>query len=339
MQIFCNESFPNTRLRRMRYSPAMRDLLVENSILPHNLILPIFIIEGKNSKEIIPSLPDVYRLSIDLAIEQAKLAWSLGIKAIALFCVVEQNLKNPLGNEAINPNNLMCRSIREIKSAVPDILIIADVALDPYTSHGHDGIIDEKYIVKNDETIEILCQQSIVQAQAGCDIIAPSDMMDGRIRLLRQSLDKAGFERVSLMAYSAKYASNFYGPFRQAIGSDKNLKNSNQLPKYPNDKKNYQMDFRNSKEAMREIALDISEGADSVIIKPAMTYLDIVSLASQNFKVPIIAYQVSGEYAMLKLLSQNSKIDFKNLYLESLLCIKRAGATAIISYGAIDLLS
>ena len=337
MQIFCNESFPNSRLRRGRFSPAMRDLIAENSILPHHLILPIFIIEGNNSIEPIDSLPDVYRLTIDKAIIQIKEAWSLGIKAIALFCVVEQNCKNPQAKEATNSNNLMCRAIREIKNSVPEILIIADVALDPYTSHGHDGIIDENYLVKNDETIQILCEQSLIQARAGCDIIAPSDMMDGRVKLIRQSLDRDGFDKVSIMSYSAKYASNFYSPFRQAIGSDKNLNSQNPHSKKSSDKKNYQMDYRNKNEALREIALDISEGADSIIIKPAMTYLDIVSQASQNFVVPIVAYQVSGEYAMLKLLSKHCKIDFKDLYLESLLCIKRAGATGIISYGALEL--
>ena len=329
MKIYCGEKFPLTRLRRNRNSEAMRDLVAQTALCPSNLILPIFVIEGKNCKEKINNLPDVFRLSIDLAVEISKEVWSLGIKAIMLFPVVEQKLKTANGEESCNKNNLMCRAIREIKNAVPQILIIADVALDPYTSHGHDGLIDEKEYVKNDATIEILCKQALVQAQAGCDIIAPSDMMDGRIKKIRQALDAEGFDNVSLMAYSAKYASNFYGPFREAVGSNNNLKKS--------DKKNYQMDFHNSDEAMREIALDVKEGADSVIIKPAMSYLDIIKSASQNFSLPIFAYQVSGEYAMLKFLAQNSATNFDDLYYESLIAIKRAGAYGIITYGAIDI--
>jgi porphobilinogen synthase len=329
MKIYCGEKFPLTRLRRNRNSEAMRDLIAQTALCPSNLILPIFVIEGKNCKEKINNLPDVFRLSIDLAVEISREAWSLGIKAIMLFPVVEQKLKTANGEESCNKNNLICRAIREIKNAVPQILIIADVALDPYTSHGHDGLIDEKEYVKNDATVEILCKQALVQAQAGCDIIAPSDMMDGRIKKIRQALDAEGFDNVSLMAYSAKYASNFYGPFREAVGSNNNLKKS--------DKKNYQMDFHNSDEAMREITLDIKEGADSVIIKPAMCYLDIIKLTSQNFSLPIFAYQVSGEYAMLKFLAQNSGTNFDDLYYESLIAIKRAGAYGIITYGAIDI--
>lgn len=329
MKIYCGEKFPLTRLRRNRNSEAMRDLVAQTALCPSNLILPIFVIEGKNCKEKINNLPDVFRLSIDLAVEISREAWSLGIKAIMLFPVVEQKLKTANGEESCNKNNLMCRAIREIKNAVPQILIIADVALDPYTSHGHDGLIDEKEYVKNDATVEILCKQALVQAQAGCDIIAPSDMMDGRIKKIRQALDAEGFDSVSLMAYSAKYASNFYGPFREAVGSNNNLKKS--------DKKNYQMDFHNSDEALREIALDVKEGADSVIIKPAMCYLDIIKSASQNFSLPIFAYQVSGEYAMLKFLAQNSGTNFDDLYYESLIAIKRAGAYGIITYGAINI--
>ena len=226
MKIYCGEKFPLTRLRRNRNSEAMRDLLAQTALCPSNLILPIFVIEGKNIKEKINNLPDVFRLSIDLVVEFSKEAWSLGIKAIMLFPVIEQKLKTVNGDESCNKNNLICRAIREIKNAVPQILIIADVALDPYTSHGHDGLIDEKEYVKNDATIEILCKQALVQAQAGCDIIAPSDMMDGRIKKIRQALDSEGFDNVSLMAYSAKYASNFYGPFREAVGSNNNLKKS-----------------------------------------------------------------------------------------------------------------
>jgi porphobilinogen synthase len=330
MQIYCGEKFPQVRHRRSRLNQSIRDLTSENHLIPQNLILPIFIIEGTNQTETIQSLPDIYRYTLDLAIKRAQEAKQLGIKAIMLFCVCDQKNKNPQGREAINQDNLMCRSIKAIKNAVPEILVIADVALDPYTSHGHDGIIDDNLIVKNDETIEILCQQSLIQAKAGCDIISPSDMMDGRILHIRQTLDSHGFQNVSIMSYSAKYSSNLYGPFRQAVGSEKNLLKA--------DKKNYQMDFRNSQESLREIAIDIQEGADQIIIKPATFYLDIIMLASQNFTVPIYAYHVSGEFASLKFLAKNTQINFEELYYENLISIKRAGATGIISYGAIEIL-
>jgi len=330
MQIYCDENFPLTRLRRGRINQSIRDLTSQNFIVPSNLILPIFIVEGINCLEPIPNLPDIFRYSIDLAIKKVQEAQQIGIKAIMLFCVCEQKNKNPLGKEAINPDNLMCRAISSIKNAVPDILIIADVALDPYTSHGHDGIIDDNFIVKNDETVEILCHQALVQAKAGCDIISPSDMMDGRIINIRQTLDSHGYQNVNIMSYSVKYSSAFYGPFRQAVGSDKNLSKP--------DKKNYQMDFRNYKESLREIAIDLHEGADQIIIKPATIYLDIIYQASQQFAVPIYAFHVSGEYSALKFLAKNTLINFDELYFENLIAIKRAGATGIITYGAVEIL-
>jgi len=323
-----SNSFPRVRLRRNRKSAWIRDLTAQNTFLPSDLILPLFIIEGKNKEEKIPHLPDVSRLSIDLIVKKAKEAQKLGIPALMLFLALDQKLKTSNGKEAINSKNLMCRTIYEIKNAVPEIGVITDVALDPYTTHGHDGIVDEKGYVENDATIEILCQQALVQAQAGCDIIAPSDMMDGRIGIIRDALDDQGFSNVALMSYAAKYASSFYGPFRHAVGSVNNLKKS--------DKKTYQMDFRNSHEALREVALDVAEGADMIIIKPGMPYLDVVSQVSQNFKLPVIAYQVSGEYAMLKFAAEKGAFDFDAAFYESLMAFKRAGASAVISYGAVE---
>ena len=317
----------NVRLRRGRTTEWMRSLLAENQVSSSDLILPLFVIEGKNKQEKINNLPDVFRYSIDLIVKKAKEARALQIPALMLFPVIDQKLKTNEGKQALNKNNLICRAVKEIKNAVPEIGIICDVALDPYTAHGHDGLIDKNGYVLNDETIEVLCQQSIVQANAGCDIIAPSDMMDGRVLKIRQSLDKEGFTNVAIMSYAAKYASNFYGPFRDAVGSSKNLKT---------DKKTYQMDFRNSDEAMREIELDIKEGADMLIVKPGMPYLDVIKQASTRYKTPIIAYQVSGEYAMLKHAAKAGAFDFDNAFLESLIAFKRAGSRAIITYGAID---
>lgn len=315
------------RLRRNRTSAWMRELLAETHILPSDLILPLFVIEGKNTEEKISNLPGVSRLSIDLIVEKAKVARDHGIPALMLFPVTDQKLKTPDGKEALNKNNLICRTIKAIKDAVPDIGVICDVALDPYTSHGHDGIIDKNGYVLNDETIEILREQAVVQAAAGCDINAPSDMMDGRVLKIRQALDFAGFINVSIMSYAAKYASNFYGPFRDAVGSAGNLKT---------DKKTYQMDFRNSTEALREIALDSKEGADMLIIKPGMPYLDIIARASQTCQLPLIAYQVSGEYAMLKHAAAAGALDFDKALHESLIAFKRAGCKAIITYGALE---
>ncbi len=321
-------AFPKTRLRRNRKSSWIRDLTAQTSLLPRDLILPLFVIEGKNKEEKISHLPDVSRFSIDGIVKKAKEARSLGIKALMLFPVIDQKLKNAGGKEAVNSKNLICRTIAEIKNAVPEIGVIADVALDPYTSHGHDGIIDAEGCVENDATIEVLCEQALVQVEAGCDVIAPSDMMDGRIGVIRDALDDAGFVNTAIMSYAVKYASSFYGPFRHAVGSANNLKKS--------DKKTYQMDFRNSLEAMREIELDVNEGADMIIVKPGMPYLDIVLQASKNFKLPIISYQVSGEYAMLKFAAQQGAFDFEVALLESLVAFKRAGASAVISYGAIE---
>jgi porphobilinogen synthase len=323
-----NDSFPRVRLRRNRKSAWIRDLTAQNTFLPSDLILPLFVIEGKNKEEKISHLPDVSRLSIDLIVKKAKEAQKLGIPALMLFPALDQKLKTSNGKEAINSKNLMCRAIYEIKNAAPEIGVITDVALDPYTTHGHDGIVDKNGYVENDATIEILCQQALVQAQAGCDIIAPSDMMDGRIGIIRDALDDQGFSDVALMSYAVKYASSFYGPFRHAVGSVNNLKKS--------DKKTYQMDFRNSQEALREVALDVAEGADMIIIKPGMPYLDVVLQVSQNFKLPVIAYQVSGEYAMLKFAAEKGAFDFDAAFYESLMAFKRAGASAVISYGAID---
>lgn len=328
MNFYCNESFPNTRLRRNRKNHAILDLTAEINLNINQLILPIFIIDGINQSQAIKNLPDIYRYSIDLAVKEIALAWNLGIKAIMLFPCIDNSLKNSHGTEALNPNNLICKAIKAIKKAVPNIQIIADVALDPYTNHGHDGIISNE-VVNNDKTIEALCDQALVQAQAGCDILAPSDMMDGRVGAIRKFLDKNNLDNISIMSYSAKYVSSLYEPFREAVGSI-------QISKKP-DKSNYQMDYRNSKEAMREIALDISEGADMIIIKPAINYLDIIHQASTNFPTPIYAYQVSGEYAMLKLFSSHNNIDFIKIYYESLISILRAGARGIITYGAIEI--
>ncbi len=328
MTNFYFEAFPKTRLRRNRKAAWVRELTAENSLSPSDLILPLFVIEGKNKKEEIPTLPGVFRLSIDLLIKKAQEAHSLGIPALMLFPMIEQKLKTVDGKEAFNKKNLICRAIAEIKNSVPEIGVITDVALDPYTTHGHDGIIDEKGYVINDATIEVLCRQALMQAEAGCDVVAPSDKMDGRVGMIRNYLDSKNFSDVSLMSYAVKYASSFYGPFRHAVGSANNLKKS--------DKKTYQMDFRNSREAMREISLDIAEGCDTLIIKPGMPYLDVIKEASQNFKLPIIAYQVSGEYAMLKLAAEKGAFDFDGAFYESLMAFKRAGASAIISYGAIE---
>ena len=322
------QNFLPTRLRRNRKAPWMRELIAETALRPQDLILPIFVIEGKNVEQKIEHLPGVSRLSIDLVVKQAKLARDLGIPALMLFPVIDQKLKTVDGREAFNAKNLMCRAVAAIKKQVPEIGVICDVALDPYTSHGHDGVIDANGYVLNDATVALLCEQAVVQARAGCDIIAPSDMMDGRVLAIREALDSAGFVDVAIMSYAAKYASNFYGPFRHAVGSSGNLKNS--------DKKTYQMDFRNGREALREVEQDVIEGADMLIIKPALPYLDVLKEVSQNFNLPLIAYQVSGEYAMLKFAALQGSFDFEKAMMESLIACKRAGAAAIITYGAIE---
>lgn len=315
------------RPRRNRVDAWTRNLVRENQLSVHDLIWPLFVIDGKHSEEAIPSMPGVLRSSIDKTIEKAKQARDLGIPALALFPVIDGALKTEDGRESGNPDNLICRAIREIKDAVPDIGLIADVALDPFTSHGHDGLVDGKGYVLNDATVDILCQQALVQAQAGVDIIAPSDMMDGRVGAIRTALDESGLTLTRIMAYSAKYASAFYGPFRDAVQSGGLLKG---------DKKTYQMDPANSDEALREVALDISEGADMVMVKPGLPYLDIIRRVKDDFAVPTFAYQVSGEYAMAKAAAANGWLDGDAILMEMLLSFKRAGADGILTYAALD---
>ena len=316
--------YPNLRMRRSRKANWSRRLISENNLSVNDLVLPIFVIEGKNKKIPINSMPGVYRYTIDRLKQIVDKAISLKIPMVAIFPYVNRSLKNNLGSESLNKNNLVCKATSFIKDKYKDkIGIMCDVALDPYTIHGHDGILKNGKIL-NDETIKILVDQSIIQAQAGCDVIAPSDMMDGRIGVIRKSLDKNGFKDVQLLSYAAKYASNFYGPFRDAVGSKSLLKG---------DKKTYQMDYRNSNEALREVALDIKEGADMVMIKPGLPYLDIIKEVKNNFKIPIIVYQVSGEYSLIKN-SINRGIINENAIIETLFSFKRAGANAIISYFA-----
>ena len=321
-------NYPNTRMRRNRKSDWSRRLVRETSLSTNDLILPLFLQAGKNEKSEIKSMPGIFRLSKDLILNEVKKAAKLGIPAIALFPVIEPNKKSDVAKEAYNSKNLICSTIKEIKNLGLNIGIICDVALDPYTSHGHDGII-AKGEVLNDATVEILCKQALAQAAAGCDIVAPSDMMDGRVAKIRKALDDSGFENVQIMSYAAKYASSFYGPFREALGSDKSLGKK--------DKRSYQMDPANSEEALREVALDISEGADMVIIKPGLPYLDIIYRVKTTFGIPTFAYQVSGEYAMIKAAAKNGWIDEDEAIIESLIAFKRAGANGIITYGAIDI--
>jgi porphobilinogen synthase len=319
-------AFPRTRMRRNRVDPWTRRLVAENRLTPDDLILPVFVLDGTGRREAVSSMPGVERLSIDLMVDHVSEAAALGIPAIALFPITPPELKTEDGREAYNPDNLMCRAIREIRRAVPEMGIIGDVALDPYTSHGHDGLMRDGYIV-NDETVEVLCRQALVQAEAGIDIVAPSDMMDGRIGTIRDRLDAAGHHLVRLCAYSAKYASVFYGPFREAVNSGGLLKG---------DKRTYQMDPANGDEALREVALDIREGADMVMVKPGMPYLDVIRRVKDAFAVPTFAYHVSGEYAMLKAAAANGWLDYDKAVLETLLCFKRAGADAILTYTAVD---
>ena len=319
--------FPNLRLRRSRKYGWSRRLIEENSLSSNDLILPIFITEGKNNKQPIKSMPGVNRYSIDLVGGVVNKAIKNNIPMVALFPSIPLQQKNNLGTEALNENNLVCKAIRYIKKRFKnDIGIMCDVALDPYTSHGHDGLIKSGYVL-NDETVNILVKQSIIQAQMGCDIIAPSDMMDGRVGSIRKVLDKSGYEMVQILSYAVKYASNFYGPFRDAVGSKKSLIGN---------KKSYQMDFRNSTESLREVALDIKEGADLVMVKPGMPYLDIIKLVKDNFKIPVFAYQVSGEYSLIKY-GIKKKLINEDSILESLISFKRAGASAIVSYFALEI--
>ena len=316
--------YPTLRLRRSRKNEWSRRLIEENTLSPSDFILPIFLVEGRNKKQKISSMPDVFRYTIDNLSKIVDRAIKNRIPMIALFPYTEKKKKNALGTESLNENNLVCRAIQFIKKRYRDeIGIMCDVALDPYTSHGHDGLIKSGYVL-NDETIKILIDQSLLQAQMGCDVLAPSDMMDGRIGEIRKSLDKNDFKMTQILSYAVKYSSNFYGPFRDAVGSKGLLKS---------DKKNYQMDFRNSDEALREVALDIKEGADMVMVKPALPYLDIIKSVKEIFKIPVLAYQVSGEYSLLSN-GINKKLISKDVILESLISFKRAGANAIVSYYA-----
>ena len=315
--------YPGLRLRRSRKNDWSRRLIEENNLTHNDFILPIFLIDGKNKKQEIKSMPGVYRYTLDKINSVVDKAIKKGLPMIALFPYTEKKKKNFIGAEALNEDNLVCRALKLIKKNYKEIGIMCDVALDPYTSHGHDGLLKKDYVL-NDETIKILIDQSLLQAQMGCDVLAPSDMMDGRIGEIRKALDKNGHELVQILSYAVKYASNFYGPFRDAIGSKKSLKGN---------KKDYQMDFNNSKEALREVALDINEGADFVMVKPGMPYLDIIKLIKDNFKIPVFAYQVSGEYSLIKNGIDN-KILGKNAIHESLISFKRAGASAIVTYFA-----
>ena len=317
--------FPNVRLRRVRNSKWMRRLISENNLSSDDLILPIFVKDGKNKVEKIQSMPGVYRYTVDKLDSILKKAVKYKIPMVAIFPNTPRNKKDFQGSEALNRDNLICKSLRYIKKKFPNVGVMCDVALDPYTSHGHDGVLIGKKI-DNDKTNKILVKQALLQAEMGCDVIAPSDMMDGRIGEIRRALDKNNFKEISIISYAAKYASNFYGPFRDAVGSKKSLKS---------DKKSYQMDFRNSNEAFREIGLDIKEGADIVMIKPGMPYLDIIKNIKDNFRIPIFAYQVSGEYSLIKYGIQRKLIK-EDVIIESLMAFKRAGAAAIISYFALD---
>ena len=317
-------NYPNLRLRRRRKNDWSRRLIQENSLSASDFILPVFLIDGKNTKQSIKTMPDVYRYTIDKLGIIVDKAVKNKIPMVALFPYTKKLRKNAIGTEALNEDNLVCKGILEIKKKYKnEIGIMCDVALDPYTSHGHDGLLKSGYVM-NDETIEVLVNQAILQAEIGCDVLAPSDMMDGRIGKIRKALDKEGFEMVQILSYAVKYASSFYGPFRDAVGSRGLLKG---------DKKNYQMDFRNSNEALREVALDIKEGADMVMVKPGMPYLDIIKTVKDNFKIPVLAYQVSGEYSLISNSIKKGLID-ENSVLESLIAFKRAGASAIVSYYA-----
>ena len=316
--------YPNLRLRRGRKESWSRRLIQENTLSPNDFILPIFLIEGSNYKEKISSMPGVYRYTINRLSQIIDKALQNKIPMVALFPKTRSNLKNKLGSEALNENNLVCRAILEIKKKYKNqIGIMCDVALDPYTTHGHDGLIKSNKIL-NDETIEVLINQSLLQAEMGCDVIAPSDMMDGRIGKIRKALDKNNFQEVMILSYAAKYASSFYGPFRDAVGSKGSLKG---------DKKTYQMDYRNSDEALREVSMDIKEGADMVLVKPGMPYLDIIKSIKEKFSIPVLAYQVSGEYSLIINAIQKKLINYDAIY-ESLVAFKRAGANAIITYYA-----
>ena len=319
--------FPSLRLRRTRKYAWSRKLVRENNLSVSDLIYPIFLIEGKNKKQIIKSMPNIYRYTLDKLGEVVNNVVKNNIPMVALFPSTPIAKKDKYGSEALNENNLVCRATQIIKKRFKNnIGVMCDVALDPYTSHGHDGLLKNNYVM-NDETNDILIKQSILQAQMGCDVIAPSDMMDGRIGKIRKALDKNKFHDIQLLSYAVKYASNFYGPFRDAVGSKKYLKS---------DKRNYQMDFSNKNESLREVALDVKEGADMIMVKPGMPYLDIIKTVKDNFKIPVLAYQVSGEYSMIKQ-SINNKLINEESIIESLMCFKRAGASGIVTYFALDI--
>ncbi len=319
-------SYPKTRLRRLRKSEWMRNLVSENSISHNDLILPIFIREGKNKIDTIKSMPGIKRYTLDKLPTILKQVKKYKIPMVAIFPYTPDNKKDELGSESLNPNNLICRAIKLIKKKFKGIGIMCDVALDPYTSHGHDGII-VKDKINNDETVKILVKQALLQAKMGCDVIAPSDMMDGRVGAIRKALDNNKFQDICIISYAVKFASSFYGPFRDAVGSKKKLKK---------DKKTYQMDFRNNTESFREVGLDIKEGADMIIVKPGMFYLDIIGNIKKNFNIPVLAYQVSGEYSLIKNAIKR-KILKEESIIESVISFKRAGANAIITYFAIDI--
>ena len=321
-----NSRFPASRMRRMRRDEFSRRLMRESELSCSDLIYPVFILEGEQQREAVPSMPGVERMSIDELLREAGEIHALGIPAIALFPVTPASSKSEDAREAFNPDGLAQRAVRALKQALPDLGVITDVALDPFTTHGQDGLINEHGYVLNDETVEVLVKQALSHADAGADIVAPSDMMDGRIGAIRETLEQAGHCNTRILAYAAKYASGFYGPFRDAVGSAANLAGGN--------KYSYQMDPANSNEALREVALDLQEGADMVMVKPGMPYLDIVRRVKDQFGVPTFAYQVSGEYAMLKAAAQNGWLDEQAVVMESLLCFKRAGADAILTYFA-----
>ena len=318
--------FPSSRPRRMRFDDFSRRLMRENTLTADDLIYPVFVLEGENQRESIPSMPGIERLSIDLLLEEAKELVELGIPAVALFPVVGAEKKSDLAEEAYNPEGLVQRTVRALKAAVPELGVITDVALDPFTSHGQDGLTDETGYVMNDETTEVLVKQALSHAEAGADIVAPSDMMDGRIGAIRKAMEEAKHINTRILAYSAKYASSYYGPFRDAVGSAGNLGKGN--------KKNYQMDIANLDEAVHEVAADLNEGADMIMVKPGMPYLDVVRRVKDELKAPTFVYQVSGEYAMHQAAIQNGWLDRDAIIMESLLCFKRAGADAILTYYA-----
>ncbi len=320
-------AYPQTRLRRLRSQGWLRDMVAETKLDVTDLIWPAFVIEGENEAQAVSSMPGVERFTIDRLVREAEKAAHAGIPAIVLFPTTPEEKKTADGAESYNPFNLICRALQTLKAEYPDMGIITDVALDPYTTHGHDGLLEDGKIL-NDESVQILCKQALNQARAGTDIIAPSDMMDGRVGAIRQALDHEGFQDIAIMSYAAKYASCFYGPFRDAVGSNAALKG---------DKKTYQMNPANTDEALREVALDLQEGADMVMVKPGMPYLDIIHRIKSTFNAPTFAYQVSGEYAMLKIAAQQGCLDYEHALMESLLSFKRAGCDGILTYGALDI--